>query len=105
MHVQLSMVKVYHNVRSLPGFTAQILFTYKHESSSSLRNYYSDLSALVTPADEQCVTDCIESRCAFMSPEERRRCITACETRCNGSPCRCLQWQRTCVHWNRTGCT
>jgi hypothetical protein len=64
---------------NIPGFTAQNLFTYKYESSSSLRDHYSDLSRFVTPQD--CFSSCIID-CPSGGPA-RKGCLTECFIGCN----------------------
>ena len=78
------MVKGDYKERSLPGFTAQNLFVYRHEASPSLRNRYSSLSAVIKPASccNECFGRCYIGECEGLSGSRRERCIQVCKLEC-----------------------
>ena len=90
------MVKGYYKERSLPGFTAQNLFVYRHEASPSLRNRYSGLSELIKPAS--CCRDCFEKcyfgECEWLSGPEKMRCVQGCKFECHKMCGGCLTRRR-----------
>lgn len=79
------MVKGYYKERSLPGFTAQNLFVYRHESSSSFKNRYSGLSAVIKPASccNDCFGRCYIGECEGLSGPRRTRCVQGCKLECS----------------------
>jgi hypothetical protein len=79
------MIKGYYKEKSLPGFTAQNLFVYKHETSPSLRNRYSGLSALIKPAScyNDCVDQCYISECRGLSGPAKMFCVRGCKNECS----------------------
>jgi hypothetical protein len=74
------VIEKYSMKSNMPGFTAEESFIDSYETCQFLVKYHSDLSGLVTPAQDcfsSCTMDCPDRGIA------RKGCLTGCKFQCS----------------------